>query len=297
MPKKLTSCKRVFVPILTLAICLLLGCGLSVTAHAKTNSPAYRILVNRAANCVTVYGKDAAGNHTVPVKAMACSCGIRPGSTPLGTFKTSNYYNWRLMVDGTYGQYAVRFYKSILFHSVPYLSASPDSLAAAEYNKLGTAASHGCVRLTAADAKWIFDNCEKGTEVVVYDDAANPGPLGKPATLQLPVNHPYSRWDPTDITKPKNPWLGLANQPLITLTRDMGDGVIYVPVGASEADLKAALGLSNSAGVPYKAGTYKMKVTGTYDLNTFGAYRVVVTATDPSGHSISQERFLAVVYM
>lgn len=288
-----STIKRFCILISAVTLCLLLGLGMPVMAQAK--APTYRILVNRAANCVTVYGQDAEGNYTVPVKAMACSCGIRPGSTPLGTFKTSNYYNWRLMVDGTYGQYAVRFYKSILFHSVPYLSASPDSLAAAEYNKLGEAASHGCVRLAAADAKWIFDNCKKGTEIVVYDDAENPGPLGKPASLKIPVNHPYSSWDPTDITKPNNPWLG--NQPVITLTRDMGDGVIYVPVGATEADLQAALGLSNAAGTPYQKGTYKINVVGTYDLNTFGAYRVVVTGTDPEGRSVVQGRFLAVVYM
>lgn len=286
--------KKTF-PILALAAFLILAFTHPVTVQAKSNAPAYQIAVNRAANCVTVYGQDADGAYTVPVKAMACSCGIRPGSTPLGTFKTSNYYNWRLMVDGTYGQYAVRFYKSILFHSVPYLSASPDSLSAAEYNKLGEAASHGCVRLAAADAKWIYDNCKKGTTVIVYDDAENPGPLGKPQAIKIPEGHPYGNWDPTDITQEKNPWL--QNQPVITLTRDMGDGVIYVPVGASEADLKAALGLSSSLGVPYKTGEYRIRVTGSYDLNTFGAYKVTVTATDSAGNSISEERFLAVVYM
>ena len=33
--------------------------------------------VNRAANCVTVYGIDGKGEYTVAVKAFAASCGRR----------------------------------------------------------------------------------------------------------------------------------------------------------------------------------------------------------------------------
>ncbi|MDE6916215.1 MAG: L,D-transpeptidase, partial [Lachnospiraceae bacterium] len=133
------------------------------------------IMVNRAANCVTVYEKDAAGEFTVPVKAFVCSCGREGHETPLGTFKTSNYYQWRLMVDGSYGQYAVRFNRGIMFHSVPYYTKNAGNMEWEQFNLLGEAASLGCVRLTCADAKWIYDNCAAGTEVIVYDDAEDPG--------------------------------------------------------------------------------------------------------------------------
>ena len=62
------------------------------------------------------------------------------------------------------------------------------------YNKLGTTCSHGCVRLTAGDAKWIYDNCKLKTKVIVYS-SDNAGPFGKPTAYKLPSWH---RWDPTD---------------------------------------------------------------------------------------------------
>jgi lipoprotein-anchoring transpeptidase ErfK/SrfK len=34
--------------------------------------------------------------------------------------------------------------------------------------RLGINASHGCVRLSLSDAKWIYDNIPSGTTVVVY---------------------------------------------------------------------------------------------------------------------------------
>lgn len=63
-------------------------------------------------------------------------------------------------------------------------------------------ASHGCVRLTVKDAKWIYDNCPVGTKVIIYN-AKNPGPLGKPRAIKVPG---YSGYDPTDIWSKHNPY-------------------------------------------------------------------------------------------
>ena len=120
--------------------------------------PDYTIFVNRALNCISIVQQEADGTVT-PVKAMVCSCGREGHETPEGVFQTSDYYDWRLMVDGTYGRYAVRFNGKILFHSVPYTETSPDTLEWEEYNLLGENASLGCVRLSVMDAKWIYDNC------------------------------------------------------------------------------------------------------------------------------------------
>ena len=67
------------------------------------------------------------------------------------------------------------------------------------YNKLGTAASAGCVRLTVEDSKWIYDNCELGTPVEVVDEVGPYGPEPEP------LNWNYSGWDPTD-PDPNNPY-------------------------------------------------------------------------------------------
>ena len=64
----------------------------------------------------------------------------------------------------------------------------------------------GCVRLSVKDAKWIFDNCAKGTKVEFYSDS-NPGPLGKPSAKKISSYPDYLRnWDPTDPNS-SNPWL------------------------------------------------------------------------------------------
>ncbi len=172
---------------------------------AKANKERdYVIKVNLAMNCVTVYIEE--NGQLKPYKAMACSSGRDEHDTPEGEFKTYEYYDWRLMVDNTYGRYAVRFNGQIMFHSVPYLTRNKNSLEWDQYNMLGERASLGCIRLCVGDAKWIYDNCKKGTKVIVYSDKSSPGPLGKPKVDKIPEKSPNRDWDPTDLT-PENPWL------------------------------------------------------------------------------------------
>lgn len=177
---------------------------------AKNNSKGYYIKVNYGAQVVTIYGKDENGNYTVPVKAMTCSTGT---STP-----TSGKYNtpgrkqkWGTLFGHTpgtyvYGQYVTDITGNILFHSVPYtVKANPSTLEYNEYDKLGTKASAGCIRLTVQDAKWIYDNVATGTTVEFYSDS-NPGPLGKPSTKKISSYPDNLRsWDPTDASS-NNPW-------------------------------------------------------------------------------------------
>ena len=162
----------------------------------------YYIKVNYGANVVTIYKKDNSGKYTVPVKAMVCSSGK---ATPTsGTYKMSNKYRWHQLEGGVYGQYCSRITGHILFHSVPYKTNSPDTLKYVAYDKLGTKASAGCIRLTVADAYWIYANCASGTYVEFYS-SADPGPLGKPSAQKISSNETCRNWDPTDPL-PNNPW-------------------------------------------------------------------------------------------
>ncbi len=171
---------------------------------AKENSDTpYLIKVNRKQNIVIVYGKDEYGGYTVPVKAMVCSVGL-DGTTPTGTYTTTDKYTWRLLSGNVYGQYATRITGHYLFHSVPYFTQSKSDLEYEEYNKLGEAASLGCVRLSVEDAKWIYDNCPKGTTVTIYDGDGQE-PLPKPTPVHIDVNDSRRGWDPTDPDK-NNPW-------------------------------------------------------------------------------------------
>lgn len=171
----------------------------------------YAVKVNRAANTITVYKRDGNGQYTIPYKAMVCSTG---DATPLGTYYTyddpsnskwSPRYPWWSLYGGVYGTYATGITGAILFHSVPYYSPNRNDLEYEEYNKLGTAASMGCVRLSVRDVMWIFSHCPKGTMVEFYDDAGDPGPLGKPEPIHIDTSSPNRGWDPTD-PDPSNPW-------------------------------------------------------------------------------------------
>ncbi len=166
----------------------------------------YLVAVNRTTQTVTVYEKDEEGNYTKPLKAMICSTG---DDTPEGSFHTSDQYTWRALVGGVYGQYATRITSDILFHSVPYYAEDKSQLESEEYNKLGTPASLGCIRLRVVDCKWIYDECPSGTPVVIYDGDASTDPLGNPGFEPIDLASPNAGWDPTD-PDPANPWLAAA---------------------------------------------------------------------------------------
>ena len=174
----------------------------SANSSKKVNTNKYYIKINYQSNSITVYTKDDNDEYTVPVKAMICSTGR---ATPRsGVYKTKAKWRWIKLFGNVYGQYSTQIVGNILFHSVPYLSKSPDSLEYWEYDKLGTACSAGCIRLTVRDAKWIYDNIPIGTEIE-FHASSDPGPLGKPTSQKISGNEECRNWDPTDPDV-NNPW-------------------------------------------------------------------------------------------
>lgn len=171
----------------------------------------HRLEVNCEQNVVNVYEKDENGEYTNCIKAMLCSIG--PATPRSGTYSLKKYggWEWKGLFGDVYGQYATQITGNILFHSVPYTEKyNKASLEYWEYDKLGTPASMGCVRLTVRNAKWIYDNCASGTKVMFYSDA-NPGPLGKPTEQKISSEGNYNSWDPTD-PDPNNPWKNYAKE-------------------------------------------------------------------------------------
>lgn len=166
----------------------------------------YLLRVNKAENFVLVYGKDKeTGHYNIPFKAFVCSVGREENFTPLGIFQISDKYRWRLMVDNTWAQYATRIEGQIMFHSVPYLSPSCDTLEYEEYNKLGSPASLGCVRLRVKDIKWIYDKCPAGTSVNIYSSKGEICPIELEKPQKLKKKDKKKVWDPTDPFE-GNPW-------------------------------------------------------------------------------------------
>ena len=193
--------KRVLKFLVMFGLVAFLGVGISgSTCKQKTQAAStWQIKVNKQANTVTIYKLNSSGKYE-PVKAMVCSTGW---ATKTGTFHLGEKLRWHTLMGPCWGQYCTRIYSGVLFHSVWYSGQNnPATLSASSYNRLGTTASHGCVRLTVADAKWIYDNVPSGTPVIIYN-SSNPGPLGKPQAIKVPYS---TGWDPTDIWYSSNPW-------------------------------------------------------------------------------------------
>ncbi len=137
----------------------------------------YLLEVDTVNQYITVYIKDQDGQHTIPYRLMICSTGKRSTPTPTGTFKMGGYkkrFGYFTKFD-CYAQYWTNLVGGIYFHSIIYKSRSDRQLSTSTYRKLGTAVSHGCIRLLPPDAKWIYENCAPGTTVVVTrSKAADP---------------------------------------------------------------------------------------------------------------------------
>ena len=154
----------------------------------------YFIQVYKSSNYLIIFAKDpATGAFNTPVQAMRVSCGT---PTPTGTYYTPARYRWLKMVGDTWAQWCTQIQGDYLFHSVPNWTKNNKDLEVYEYNQLGNTRSLGCIRLNCEDAKWIYDNCQLGTQVNISSTLTS-GPLAKPAGLQIPSWH---TWDPTDPT-------------------------------------------------------------------------------------------------
>lgn len=242
---------------------------------------AYKVKVNKQQNVVTVY-KYKNGKYK-PHKAFVCSAGT---ATPLGTYPLGEKMRWHTLDGPSYGQYCTRITGGILFHSVWYYQQTKTSQSYVQYNKLGTTASHGCVRLTVADAKWIYDHCPSGSTKVTIYKSSNPGPLGKPKAIKVSG---YSGWDPTD-PDPVNPYA--KKKPSITGVESKN--IEY----GSKFNPKRGVVVKNSNGYNAKSLLnlkirYKMDSSSSYktvkkvDTKKPGKYKVTYQITDEIKHKAS----------
>jgi lipoprotein-anchoring transpeptidase ErfK/SrfK len=101
------------------------------------------------------------------VRQMLCSSGKRATPSPLGKFNlASGRARFGRFEDyNCYAQYITQITGKIYFHSVLYNKRGASALVKSSYDNLGKRASHGCIRLTVPDAKWIYENIAPGTAV------------------------------------------------------------------------------------------------------------------------------------
>lgn len=98
-------------------------------------------------------------------KEFRVSTGMRYTPTVKGSFKIRSKYDKKDM-KGSYPPYEPYFLKDV--PNVMFFYGAYAIHGTYWHNKFGYRASHGCVNLPVADAKWLFDWANMGTRVEVF---------------------------------------------------------------------------------------------------------------------------------
>lgn len=141
------------------------------TAAIKSDRPSHMYMMKISVKDQRLYVyKWINGSYSNLVKTMKCSTGTKSDPTPLGTYsaggQTGRWYYFKKF--DCWAQYAYRINGPYLIHSVLYSEKDTSTLRQGSVNNLGSRASHGCIRLSVDNAKWIYNNCPAGTTVKVY---------------------------------------------------------------------------------------------------------------------------------
>ena len=127
----------------------------------------YRIDVSIDNQTVTVYQLNESGQYD-QVQQFSCSTGLG-NSTPRGIFLDgypANRWHYFKKFD-CWAQYSYEIEGNIMFHSVLYSEKDTSTLREGSVYALGSPASHGCIRLSVKNARWLFEHCKRGTAVIV----------------------------------------------------------------------------------------------------------------------------------
>ena len=128
-----------------------------------TSNTNYLVFVNIAEQKTYVY--EGSKNDWTLDKTFTCSTGIEGKETPVGVFTVQNRAPWFFSPKyGQGGKYYVQFMGNYLFHSIPFDS---DKTTVSDPT-LGVPASHGCIRLSVEDSKWLYDNVQNGSKIIIY---------------------------------------------------------------------------------------------------------------------------------
>lgn len=226
----------------------------------------YAITVDVNNQVTLVYGRDENGGFTEPVKRMICSTGLKGSPSEVGEYTlTGRRARWAYFSKwGSHAQYWTRINSDIAFHSVIYNSVDYMALSVKSYNRLGTRASHGCIRLLVSDAKWLYENIDEGVVVTIREDLPTDEELTK--SLETPpLNKKYMipSTTPEPTAEPHYTSSAVPPQPFRKLSRGSeGEDVYWLQMKLKEL------------------GYYQGTVTGGYYSGTSAAVKAYQKAND-----------------
>ncbi|KRN52376.1 hypothetical protein IV84_GL000709 [Pediococcus damnosus] len=110
-------------------------------------------------------------NNKTRLYTMYASTGSKSSPTPTGTYhiqaeRGTFFYNAKSKEGAKY-YVSWKDHGVYLFHTVP--TNAKGQFIVKEAKRLGKEAnSHGCIRLAVPDAKWLYNNVQEGTKVVIH---------------------------------------------------------------------------------------------------------------------------------
>lgn len=130
---------------------------LSISSNTK-----YLIHVDLANQKTNIYSGKI--NNWLLVKSFVCSTGVDDEETPTGIYTVKDKGEWFFSEKYNQGgKYWVQFSDNYLFHSLPYDKTKTNIVDPT----LGKPSSHGCVRLSEEDSKWLYDNVTRDSKVII----------------------------------------------------------------------------------------------------------------------------------
>lgn len=142
--------------------------------YANADPERYTIVVDLVNKIVTVYEREGDNAYADIARQSLCTIGASGTGTPAGTWRLNERrrrFGYFSEFD-VYAQYWVNVIGGIYFHSILYTKPQEGYFTRTSFNALGTAASHGCIRMLVEDVRWMYYNCPPGTLVVLTKNKA-----------------------------------------------------------------------------------------------------------------------------
>lgn len=233
----------------------------------------YRLKVNVAGNYIAIYDINSS---SMPIKVFTCSSFTDRVQEPI-VYTIKGKENWIKLADGTYTKNVSRLDGTLAITSVPYSEQKDDKLIFEKFNELGSSYTGENIWLSAADSKWIYDNCATGTEVEIYSDENAIEISIKPNPIRIPVDSENKNWDPSDKV-PANPWS-------ICTVKIENAHNLYTSKNSEFNPLQGIKGYDTCG----NDITDKIILMGNYDISKVGEYKVTYYLEDSIGSKASAD--------